>query len=270
MNKLLLRNGKIIYNKPNESDELLSINELYKYYKSNRNKPIIKNLHKYKLAKESNKPAIIVPFRDNKYQNRTKQLKNFIPYINKNFSKSTIYIIEQSNDNCKFNRGKLLNIGYDIAKKNDHDLYIFHDVDLFPDKISLKYYTFQAEDGATHLAHKWDKYNFSHFFGGANSFTKKIFEKINGFPNDFWGWGGEDDALMNRIIKNELIIYKPDEGKFTELEHNNTSSHQNLKLDTMKKKILILKDLSNWKNNGLSNLKYKIKNKNKNHYEVEL
>ena len=23
--------------------------------------------------------------------------------------------------------------------------------------------------------------------------------KINGFPNNFWGWGGEDKAIRNRM-----------------------------------------------------------------------
>ena len=59
--------------------------------------------------------------------------------------------MEQSDDGRKFNRGKLLNIGFDIARKNkcrpasntsttrtgngqisNHDVFIFHDVDLLP------------------------------------------------------------------------------------------------------------------------------------------
>ena len=42
-----------------------------------------------------------------------------------------IFILEQSLDGCKFNRGKLLNAGFDMAC-NDYDVYIFHDVDLLP------------------------------------------------------------------------------------------------------------------------------------------
>lgn len=26
------------------------------------------------------------------------------------------------------------------------------------------------------------------------------FRKINGFSNAFWGWGGEDDDLWNRLV----------------------------------------------------------------------
>jgi hypothetical protein len=41
--------------------------------------------------------------------------------------------------------------------------------------------------------------------------TKKSFEKINGFPNNFWG-GAEDDALRVRISKNNIVVYRPSEG----------------------------------------------------------
>ena len=67
--------------------------------------------------------AIIVPFRDeHKEQHRSSHLAQFMSYMLGYMSRSLvpfhIYIIEQShNDGRKFNRGKLLNIGYNIAKK---------------------------------------------------------------------------------------------------------------------------------------------------------
>ena len=42
-----------------------------------------------------------------------------------------MFILEQSLDGHKFNRGKLLNAGFDMAR-NDYDVYVFHDVDLLP------------------------------------------------------------------------------------------------------------------------------------------
>lgn len=41
---------------------------------------------------------------------------------------------------------------------------------------------------------------YSEFFGGVSGLTVEQFRKINGFSNAFWGWGGEDDDLWNRLV----------------------------------------------------------------------
>lgn len=38
------------------------------------------------------------------------------------------------------------------------------------------------------------------YFGGVSGLSKKQFLKINGFPNEYWGWGGEDDDIYNRSV----------------------------------------------------------------------
>ena len=37
-----------------------------------------------------------------------------------------------------------------------------------------------------------------HYTGGINVFSKKLFDLVGGFDEDFCGWGGEDDAFMNK------------------------------------------------------------------------
>jgi len=37
-------------------------------------------------------------------------------------------------------------------------------------------------------------------FGGAGALTKKQMTKTNGFSNDYWGWGGEDDDFSARFF----------------------------------------------------------------------
>ncbi len=137
--------------------------------------------------------AIIVPFRDVAIQKRKEQLDQFIPKINDFLSKARnsqfrIYIVEQSNDNRKFNRGKLLNIGFDLARRDQCKIFIFHDVDLLPSEELLNCYTSIPSSNPLHIAHVWDRYNKNNkYFGGIVSFSQEMFEKINGFPNNFWG-----------------------------------------------------------------------------------
>lgn len=242
------------------------IHEEYGKYKSERGLPKFINVHKNgssgKNAKcqEAKSPAIIVPYRDNQFQNRSGQLKQFLAYFSKEYPKGAVYIIEQSEDGKKFNRGKLLNVGFDLAKKEGHDLFIFHDVDLIPDQKMLEYYTLNC-DGVIHQGFQWkDKYTFEHFLGGVTSMNAKSFEKVNGYPNDRWGWGSEDDSLMNRVMEIGLPVIRPDEGVIKEIEHKPTPNFKELTIEPVQKKRLILKNLKEeaWKRNGLSNLKYKV------------
>lgn len=168
--------------------------------------------------------AIIVPYRDvHVEQNRARHLARFIPemttYViisNLHFNLFTsmirflrnseelfrIYIIEQSNDQRRFNRGKLLNIGFDLARKDGCNIFIFHDVDLLPSLELLPYYTTIPENGAVHIARVWQRYSKNpEYFGGIVAFSQQAYEAINGFPNNFWGWGGEDDEMMKRVKK---------------------------------------------------------------------
>lgn len=128
----------------------------------------------------SSSVAIIVPFRDlHKEQKRSLHLKEFIPHmmkflsLYKNSQITTdyhVYIIEQSDDDRKFNRGKLLNIGFDIASKDGHNIFIFHDVDLLPSPELVSWY-FRHPKRPIHIARVWDRYsNNEKYFGGIVSF----------------------------------------------------------------------------------------------------
>jgi len=161
--------------------------------------------------------AIIVPFRDiHAEQSRAKHLQQFIanlptlltsvqqPHANFN-----IIIVEQSRDDRKFNRGKLLNIGFEIARKEFHsNIFIFHDVDLLPSKDLAEEYFRIPTDNPIHIARVWSRYNKNpKYFGGIVSFSEEMFVRINGFPNNFWGWGGEDDEMYKRIEEVSLNFH---------------------------------------------------------------
>jgi N-terminal region of glycosyl transferase group 7/N-terminal domain of galactosyltransferase/WW domain len=170
---------------------------------------------------DSTSIAVIVPYRDiHIAQKRAAHLKAFLPHMHQFFAKLKaktsisdyhIYIVEQSDDGRKFNRGKLLNIGFDYARKNHttgggtkhkggkepimtqrtttplkHDVFIFHDVDLLPDDNLASWYA-EFPKVPIHIARVWDRYsNNPKYFGGVVSFSESDYKRINGYPNTFW------------------------------------------------------------------------------------
>ena len=84
-----------------------------------------------------------------------------------------------------------------IHSRAGFNTFIFHDVDLLPSPELLPSYTTPAPPNPIHIARVWSRYsNNAKYFGGIVSFSGDSFEKLNGFPNNFWGWGGEDDELQ--------------------------------------------------------------------------
>ena len=50
-------------------------------------------------------------------------------------------------------------------------------------------------------------------------------EKINGFSNEFYGWGGEDDDLYTRLKNSNITLFREPAniGRFTMLLHPKVS-----------------------------------------------
>ncbi|KAM4808744.1 beta-1,4-galactosyltransferase 1-like [Rhinophrynus dorsalis] len=134
------------------------------------------------------------------------------PFLQSQQADYGIYVVEQSEDS-RFNRAKLMNVGYKVAEKDyDYNCFIFSDVDIIPmDGRNL----YRCSEKPRHLANSLDKFNFRlpypTIFGGVVAFTKEQFLKINGFSNMFWGWGGEDDELYQRVVAVGMGIDRPDQ-----------------------------------------------------------
>lgn len=47
------------------------------------------------------------------------------------------------------------------------------------------------------------------YFGGVSALTPTHYLKMNGFPNNYWGWGGEDDDIGVRWEYSSLKDNKP-------------------------------------------------------------
>ena len=145
------------------------------------------------------KLGVIVPYRD-----RPNHLKEFresiIKYLDETNIPYEIIVVEQDDDKL-FNRGMLLNIGFQYAKKLNCDYVVFHDIDMLPIDVDYSY-----SDKPIHLAYDIGKETFDTYFGGVTMFPVNLFEKINGYSNKYWGWGYEDDDLLLRCKKNEIPL----------------------------------------------------------------
>jgi len=165
------------------------------------------------LMKKQKELIIIVPYRC-----REENLKQFIPYLHCFLKdvKHRIIVIEQSGDGL-FNRAKLLNVGFRLYRdKNAY--FCFHDVDMLPESIACDY---AYPVIPTHLAAYCSQFEYqflSYYFGGVVLVNKEDFQRVNGFSNQYWGWGGEDDDLRKRFDLTWTISWGRRMGRYHSIE----------------------------------------------------
>ncbi|BFZ04805.1 hypothetical protein BsWGS_07844 [Bradybaena similaris] len=177
-------------------------------------------------AKE--KLAIVIPFR-NRFTHLYILLNNLIPLLQRQLVDARLFVIEQAMATM-FNRAALFNIGFlEALKFDDFDCFIFHDVDLIPlDDRNL----YRCDDQPVHLAVAMDKYDYKlpykTYVGGVVAFTRGQYLQINGNSNLYFGWGGEDDDLYERIANKNYEIARPyqDVGKYDMMRHLHDSGNE--------------------------------------------
>jgi hypothetical protein len=180
------------------------------------------------------KTIFIIPLKDRP----THKIK-FINYFNNllkendtlNIHNTKLFFINQ-NDNRLFNRGAIKNIGFIIVKKLYPETYksinlIYHDVDTIPKDFKLfDYKTFKNS-----IKHY---YGFTYTLGGIFAITAGDFELTKGFSN-FWGWGYEDNVLLNRAIKHNIninreVLLSPLDNKIIRFTDENSDTITNNKI----------------------------------------
>ena len=148
------------------------------------------------------KLGIIVP-----YRNRPKQLTEFRKNITQYLDLDYELIIVDQIDDLDFNRGKLLNIGFVKANELGCDYIALHDIDMLPVDADYSY-----TDKPIHLITELDlpegvnRQLFDSYFGGVTLFPVNLFKQINGYSNEYYGWGFEDDDLFLRCIENGIDL----------------------------------------------------------------
>ncbi|XP_034038153.1 beta-1,4-galactosyltransferase 1-like [Thalassophryne amazonica] len=202
------------------------------------------------------KVAIIIPFR-----NRNEHLKYWLHYLHPILQRQQldygIFIINQDGDGA-FNRAKLLNIGYAEAQKQyDYDCFVFSDVDIIPmDDRNL----YQCFGQPRHMSVLIDKLGFRlpypQIFGGVTSMNKEQFQMVNGYSNNYWGWGGEDDDLYQRFTSKGLTLSRPASniGKCRMFKHDRDKNNE----PNAERFNLLRYTKQNMVKDGLNSLSYKV------------
>ena len=152
--------------------------------------------------------AVVIPFRTQSGFDRESQLRELTECFDSFLSSKTctVVVVEQLVDGLLFNRGQLLNIGTLIVENlGGARALCFHDVDLVPSK-ELQGEYMRCLDDACHIASQYERYAGPGYRGGITRIPYRSLVRANGFPNNFWGWGGEDDALGWRLQNTDCTL----------------------------------------------------------------
>jgi len=216
--------------------------------------------------------AIIIPYRD-----REEHLKQFIPYMKNYLTKKgftfDFYVIEQEQGK-PFNRGKLLNIGYKVANQSgEYTSVVLHDVDMLPVNVD-----YSSNTIPTHLASEAEQFGwklpmggtYEAYFGGITLFPNSIFDEINGYSNDYWGWGAEDDDLLHRVKSSGFEWTRRYPGAVRSLKHDRDINQEEYRKNIEKVREMWANKLE-FKTEGLNTLEYEVlEEKNNEEYRMTL
>lgn len=208
--------------------------------------------------------VFIVPFSRSRYDNLKLFLINMHSYL-QNYQYSFSYkilVVEQIDMESKFNKGRLINsaVKFVINSKEKADCIVIHDVDLVPSadgNVLGDKGDYRCRKMPWHLSRKVfnlkmnNERIYNQFLtGGILSLRLDHFVKVNGFSNEYFGWGAEDDDFQIRMFNEKLCIMRPDLGEkasFMMLPHS-SSKASNSRFSNL------INAINRQKEDGLSNI----------------
>ncbi|XP_053311471.1 beta-1,4-galactosyltransferase 4 [Spea bombifrons] len=208
-----------------------------------------------KNCEPQQKVAILIPHR-NRERHLLYLLENLHPFLQRQQLDYGIYVIHQAG-NMKFNRAKLLNVGYlEALKEEKWDCFVFHDVDLLPEN-DFNLYLCDSEPKHLVVGRNATGYRLRYpgYFGGVTAMTRGQFAKVNGYSNNYWGWGGEDDDLRYRVELQNMKVVRPapQVAKYTMIFHTRDSGNE-----VNGQRMQLLNKVSKvWKADGLNSCSYR-------------
>ncbi|HEY4369903.1 MAG TPA: galactosyltransferase-related protein [Steroidobacteraceae bacterium] len=214
------------------------------------------------LTFERQRLTILIPYRD-----RQEHLRQLLPQLTATLRKQEIdyrvLVIEQEAGGL-FNRGKLVNVGIQHAAQAS-DYYCIHDVDAVP--VVANYL---CPSQPLRLMHKvrrgaGEEERPTHYFSAAVSIRKEQVVAANGFSNEYWGWGKEDDDFFFRLLLADCVCYYDTLGTFHDLPNPAAQQVQRSGFSlpphvatNRKRRSLLLRGLLDPVTDGLNTLHYEI------------
>lgn len=203
-----------------------------------------------------NRVAIVIP-----YRNRDEHLRYFLEYMHAILQRQQleyqIFIVNQVGED-PFNRAKLLNVGFmEALKLYDWQCFVFHDVDLVLENDKCLY---RCPEMPRHISVAVDKFNYRlpyySIFGGITSLSVDHMIALNGYSNKYWGWGGEDDDMYQRIKWANYKISRPQPklARFKMIKHLNEKKNA----PNMNRFNLLKHVLDRMPSDGINSLKYRV------------
>jgi len=218
---------------------------------------------------------IAIPFR-NRDRHLEYFIKNTVPLLQEHLPNSNVVVIEQ-NEGKLFNRGALLNVAFK-EYENKTKYFFTHDVDINPTKKCIEEHYIKDVNDTDVLGIYTSIYD---TLGGIIKLKDVTIHKMNGFPNDVWGWGTEDKALQNRAeyynirkitnltnnVEHPLYLHRFNDVADREIKYisQNTNKHY-INFTTLNSEQKLQEIMSS----GLNNLKYTILERKMIHDMVEL
>jgi hypothetical protein len=165
--------------------------------------------------------SVVIPFRD-----RGEHLHQLLPRLTATLTEQRIthrVIVVEQEPGGLFNRGKLLNIGIHHAAAGT-DYYCLHDVDAVPIVANYRCPSQPLRLMNTVRGSNGDSQRTNHYFSGAISLRKEQVFAANGYSNEYWGWGKEDDDFFFRLLLAGFLCFYDTQGIFDDLP--NPKAHE--------------------------------------------
>lgn len=206
--------------------------------------------------------TVVIPYRD-----REQHLHQLLPVLRLRLQEQRlnyrILVVEQENGEL-FNRGRLLNAGIHYSAAHT-DYYCLHDADAVP--LVANY---ECPSQPLRLVNKivgpqGQSRRSDYYFSGAVSIRKDQVHAANGYSNEYWGWGKEDDDFFFRLLLTKLLCYYDLQGTYQDLPN---PPHQQVQRNFLRtpphvrrnrqRRSRLLRGLIDPADDGLNTLRYEV------------